>query len=282
MQFIKQLHGYSGCKVILLKEKNQFVVRKISSSKDYNARLKKQYLIQKHFNKTNIHTPTIFQNGYQKELFFFDMEFIKGKPIAEYISTASIKEISFFIQLITNNVDNKKCAINTQKAFSEKINNLKTAIQPGNNLILEAFKLVESYEWNNIPTSPCHGDLTLENIIITPDNKIYLIDFLDSFYNSWIIDIAKLLQDLEYKWAYRNQIQSKNRDDKLLFAKETLINQVLLMDNGNKILISVYYMLLLNFLRIIPYCKDLRTKIFINNCIKTLLKKLKNSNEEII
>ena len=143
-----------------------------------------------------------------------------------------------------------------------------------NLIIKQAFLHLEKYDWNKIPKTPCHGDLTLENILITKEKKVYLIDFLDSFCNSWMIDIAKLFQDLEYKWSYRNKTISVNTELRLLVAKEALIEEILKRKNGEESLKTIYYILLLNIIRIIPYTKQIETLNFLYFVIEDLIKKV--------
>ena len=57
---------------------------------------------------------------------------------------------------------------------------------------------------SHVPYSFCHGDLTFTNIIFHP-NRLYFIDFLDSFIDSYLVDFAKLKQDLYYCWNLRVQ-----------------------------------------------------------------------------
>ena len=87
---------------------------------------------------------------------------------------------------------------------------------------------------------------TLENILITRDRKLYLIDFLDSFYNSWMIDVAKILQDVDLKWSYRNSETNQNLEIRLLIAKLSLTNEILRLPNGRDKLNTIYHILLLN------------------------------------
>jgi len=51
-----------------------------------------------------------------------------------------------------------------------------------------------------IPQTFCHGDLTFTNIIFNK-NRLYLIDFLDCFIDSFLCDLIKLKQDLYYHWS---------------------------------------------------------------------------------
>ena len=51
-----------------------------------------------------------------------------------------------------------------------------------------------------IPQTFCHGDLTFTNIIFNK-NRLYYIDFLDCFIDSFLCDLIKLKQDLYYHWS---------------------------------------------------------------------------------
>lgn len=54
-----------------------------------------------------------------------------------------------------------------------------------------------------MPVGSCHGDLTLSNLILSPSNTLYLIDFLPTFLESPLQDAAKIKQDLYYGWSFR-------------------------------------------------------------------------------
>ena len=54
-----------------------------------------------------------------------------------------------------------------------------------------------------IATTFCHGDLTLENMVIDRDGRIWLIDLLDSPLEHHWQDVAKLHQDLTGGWYLR-------------------------------------------------------------------------------
>ena len=58
-------------------------------------------------------------------------------------------------------------------------------------------------DWDNIPESPCHGDLTLENILLTAGKTVGLIDCDEAFVSSWWLDFGKLFQDIAGHWCLR-------------------------------------------------------------------------------
>jgi hypothetical protein len=56
----------------------------------------------------------------------------------------------------------------------------------------------------DFPIGRCHGDLTLSNVILSPGQNVVLIDFLDTYLETPLQDVAKLMQDFEYGWSFRN------------------------------------------------------------------------------
>ena len=117
--------------------------------------------------------------------------------------------------------------------------------------------------------SKCHGDMTLENIIIKND-KIYFIDFLDSFYDSWFLDIGTLLQDVQVMWSYRFQKDvSMNTVLRLIVFRDLLIDEI---KNVNpEYVLEIYYALLQKLIRIYPYTKDELTYNFLNEKTKLVI-----------
>ena len=78
--------GLSGCKIELL---NDNILRKHSSSKDYNDRLKiqvKKQSLFSHFILNNIDTPNILKVN-DDSIFSFDMEYVCGYSFDEYFTS---------------------------------------------------------------------------------------------------------------------------------------------------------------------------------------------------
>ena len=133
-----------------------------------------------------------------------------------------------------------------------------------------AFSLLEKYNFSSIPSTPCHGDLTLENILIDNAGNIYLIDFLDSFANSWYVDAAKILQDLEVGWSWRDERSNMNLEIRRAIALKYFKSYLIRYEA----LTPVYYVLLLNLLRILPYAKDEKTSNFLYNSLLKVAQQL--------
>ena len=198
--FIKSLSGHSGCEISLFRKDDGFFVRKTAGRPDYNKRLRIQIAKQvgyKPAQNSNIRVPQVYKTGVQDGVFYFDMEYLNCCTMAKYIETISIKGIATFIDWVVNELHISDSVVmpETNEVFQHKIKSLYNNI-PLEEIYVNALKRLEKFDFSEIPYSKCHGDLTLENILIDFRGDIYLIDFLDSFFDSWMIDVAKLLQDL--------------------------------------------------------------------------------------
>jgi hypothetical protein len=89
--------------------------------------------------------------------------------------------------------------------------------------------------------------------MIVYNGKIFFIDFLDSFVNSYFVDLSTLFQDLVSLWSYRQEILDNNIYIKLEVIKFHLFHLFKFTKND---LLEIYSLLLLKFLRMIPYTKN--------------------------
>lgn len=278
VEFIQPLRGHSGCGLNLYRCNDVIFLRKDSGCPSYNRRLKKQFIKQNLFTLSGIKTPRILNHGEKDGLFYFDMEFLNGITLAEYMQEIKIKEINSLISLLFKALPVGQSCINpnANKIFQKKIAEIKNKLRPSDVEANKAVEMLEQFDFAKIPVSYCCGDLTLENIILSTDKQIYLIDFLDSFFNSWMIDVAKLLQDLELHWSYRHREVDFNLAMRLAVAKEALLENIAESENGSENIKMIYYVLLLNVLRIIPYTKDEETAQFLKSALNKVISIIKN------
>jgi tRNA A-37 threonylcarbamoyl transferase component Bud32 len=196
--------GLSGCKLELI-ENN--IIRKYSSSIEYNQRLSLQVDKQVLFSNLilkNIDTPKIYDVN-QNELYHFDMEYIHGESFYDYFMTSTIFDIEFVIQSLVEYFNffssNIRC-INVQDQVLLKLYSLQNKTN-----YKEYLSFLYSYVKNTeiiVPKTFCHGDLTFANIIFHK-NRLFFIDFLDSYIDSFYCDLVKLKQELYYFWNLRVQ-----------------------------------------------------------------------------
>jgi thiamine kinase-like enzyme len=107
-----------------------------------------------------------------------------------------------------------------------------------------------------MPVGMCHGDLTFSNILFN-GNNYYLIDFLDSFIESPLLDIVKIRQDTAYLWS--TLMYHKPFDKvRLSIISEKIDTAIDEYFTGKYEWYRKYYMplQLMNFLRILQYGKE--------------------------
>lgn len=272
-----QLNGHSGCQILLCKGSENYYVIKKAKDKMYNQRLEMQCQKQKNVHIGLFCSAKVYQQYYDKNnLFTFEMQYISGMTLAEYMRTIHLNEIKDIADLLLALIP-KRMAYDKSAAriFNQKINDLKQSISVDCTVICDAFMILQDYSWDYIVPSPCHGDLTLENMIVST-NRIVLIDYLDSFYDSWLIDFAKIFQDIEIHWHYRFEEKLENNLKIRLFSlRELLLSRLFGLKDGEQLINSMYHILLLNLLRIIPYTFDRATKKFLVESIGYVLQKIK-------
>ncbi len=267
---VRTLAGHSGCQLQLLQTDKEVIVRKIASSYDYNDRLEAQCRKQREYISTYLKVPLILGTGYINKLFFFDMEYVQGVQLSEYVRRIQLDQcgnfLAPFIDAIPDTITQNQAALSI---FTKKLTSLEN-ILPCNRLIEKALIILQETDWSFVPESRCHGDLTFENILIK-GNDLYLIDFLDSFYNSWMIDLAKLFQDLELRWSYRKDTIDDNTNIRLLVMRELFTQEIRKCTNSHIIIPLLYKLVILNLLRIIPYIKHERDQIFVYSALERML-----------
>ena len=193
--------GLSGCSLELI---NDRVLRKYSPTTDYNSRLLSQADNQVVFGDRiykNIDAPKVYD--IQKN--YFDMEYVAGKSFDEFFSIASVNDIEFVISTLFDYFDTLISTarnIDATKQILDKLDSLKEKSS-----YPKYIEFLRKYVEDNrmiVPHTFCHGDLTFTNIIFHK-NRLFFIDFLDCYVDTFLSDLVKLKQDLHHLWAVRNQ-----------------------------------------------------------------------------
>tara|TARA_Y100000356_G_C11255790_1_gene290063 strand:- start:1377 stop:2159 length:783 start_codon:yes stop_codon:yes gene_type:complete len=246
MKILRNIRGNSGCSLSLIKDPElDVIVRKQSPNIKYNPRLHSQHEKQKNFYSNCLLTPQIYRSGFLDGLYYFDMEYIIGTKFSDYIHQNSIQNtfnhVSIILDFIKSN--NTIDYIKNSRLVEDKIKNTLDKIKDSS-ISLTNFKPL-----NDFSLSYCHGDLTFENIIVNSRGELYLIDFLDSFINTRLIDYSKLLQDLLFMWSWRNDCNKPYT--KLVLLQEFLEKNISVSDYKHS-----YHLMKVNLLRILPYVKQ--------------------------
>lgn len=268
---VQDFSGLSGCTVRCLRHaaSHALLVRKTVPHPDYNPRLQRQLLKQARFQaRWQAAAPRVLGIARLADgRLSFDMEYIPGTTLAGGLTALPESDLGVLVRSVCamlppHSRERPHCA----SRCAAKLAALHHALPP-DAALSAALALLHDYDWSQVPSTPCHGDLTLENILVTPEGGLCLIDFLDSCCRSWMIDVAKLLQDLELHWSYRHQSLTPALHRRLAAARLELLQSVGERPCGTHELLAIYHLLLLNLLRIVPYAADAATREFLARSI---------------
>lgn len=252
MSWIKDFKGHSGCKVQLYNQDNKFIIKKSGSNK-----LEKSAEILQLLSQQGFSTPKIYSINNEE----IEMEYINGVDMRNYIYNADKTQISKLVDFINTYIERSQDfkIANISEKILDKISEIESKIDTTS----LSFTLSQLYD--QLPTSGrcglIHGDLTLENILYYND-KFYLIDANPTDITSVEYDASKLLQDLDCLWFVRNE------KDKIAYK---ITCQKISQQLKNKWdFLNNRYILIFMLLRVLPYCKDEKTKSFLTKEINNL------------
>ena len=252
--------GLSGCKLELING----LLRKHSASADYNSRLisqaEKQIVFSKRIYK-NIETPKV----HDIEESHFDMDYVSGQNFEEFFSIASVNDVEFVVSTLFDYFDT---LISTARSFDAtnkiltKIDSLKE--KSSHKKYIEFLRKYVEDNQIIVPHTFCHGDLTFANIIFHK-NRLFFIDFLDCYVDTFLSDLVKLKQDLHHLWSVHNQDVYSVRIhqiyqyiwDKLEVRYESFMNE------------SFHILDVMNALRIEPYLTSDSQRVILESIVKS-------------
>lgn len=267
------LSGHSGFEVRLFeKSPGKYLVQKKTKSISQNPRLKTQYQKQQFFLQLKqdlFYVPKILRAGWQKNLFFFEYEYVEGVTLLHFIENEPvgkiIKVLDALVEIIkyfnqnSGHYEKPAVGIMLAAALEKKIvSNLEHHPNPAG---LKKYLSAQVKAMpDNFQKTICHGDLTFDNIIVDKQGNLWLIDFLELFYPHYWFDVAKLFQDIDGHW-YEFKYNLRLPHNKLNFVREYFLARVGEFDpeyikHHNLLLASV-------LLRILPYLKTEQEKQFI-------------------
>lgn len=249
---LKIEQGWSGSKVQLID--NRIV-------KYGGERLLKQGIKQQWFSGfAAIGVPKIFELGPP-----LVMEYVKGKTFWEWLPYAGPAEIEkvgvTLVEFVESNLARSTLQTFSRSVFDQKfyssIENLPEWDFESLQHKWRGFQQKEVY----LPVGPTHGDLTFSNIIFA--DRIWLIDFLDCYIESPILDLIKLRQDTKENIICGDCVRAGPVLGKLDEYFSNLLKKL-----GYE---SLYPLLqTLNLVRILPYVKKTKNYLPILEKIKWL------------
>ena len=264
------LRGHSGAEVTIHQEGHLTFVRKLAIRPETNDRLSQQCDKQDRFAAAGVSAAKVLGSGHLDGRFFFDMEYLPGISVASDISTNQHCTIETITDLIggwtarmLNTVDgNLDAHIIPRKLDSIlrncQANDVLEDVYPHLALVIAE---LQKRPWPILPNSDCHGDFTLENMIVGTDQHIHLIDFDVPDIPSLWMDLGKLYQDVLGFWCirtiaidtpasvdYRNAAQALRR---VRIEIDKVVGRML-----PNLMPHLPALAALNLLRTLPYCRE--------------------------
>jgi hypothetical protein len=284
-----RIKGHSGCLIEVIDSPSGDILKKSSSSADYSERLnkqaKKQELFYNNYTSPLINFPQVLRTYPEKDGFAMEMEFVPSLDFISYFEIATLEEVINITHVLHDFLDEmlKNCELQEVPfdLVKNKYQSVKSKIQSSSN------KKYFTDKWNSydpyfeskpekkilIPVGHCHGDLTFSNVLFRKEEKkVIIIDFLDSFIESPLVDMVKIRQDTKYLWSlglFEGDFD-KVKISLVMNKLDTIFDQKFSQyDFYNQNYTSFQ---LLNLLRIVPYTKDKNKILFLINCLNQITK----------
>jgi aminoglycoside phosphotransferase (APT) family kinase protein len=216
---VRELAGLSGAQVFLMtKDSRHWFVRKVAKLPEASARLRGQARKQMAFsNETGdlIYTPRILDEGETDGRYYFDMEFVRGPDGTSYLTRATYEEVAALADRLCNYI---KFAASRPPLTEATHGGLFDALYSKLCEVQEKTKRISTEDLSNLflaldrlrrrgalAATLCHGDLTLQNMVVSDRGEIWVVDLLDAPFEHYWQDVAKLHQDLSGGWYLLEQ-----------------------------------------------------------------------------
>ncbi len=286
------IQGHSGCDIVIVHEDNELFIHKSTHDAGYVPRLVNQANKQIAASKIeyqNIRVPKVFEVLQTDKDATIKMEYIYSRNFIEHFEQAGFEQIKYLIgaikyfidleishseiRTVLANILTDKMADVARKV--EKNIHLKDDIE-AQELVKRSSKIMNAVGDMDLPVGMCHGDLTFSNILFN-GNNYYLIDFLDSFIESPLLDIVKIRQDTAYLWS--TLMYNKPFDKvRLSIISEKIDAAIDEYFKSKYKWYRDYYMplQLMNFLRILQYGHDDKVIAYLKRVISSQIACLNN------
>lgn len=212
-QVTHALTGHSGASVVLHTGGSISFVRKTSAGAAANPRLRVQARKQHRLWMMGMPVPKILRESEDEAgRAFFDMAYIPGQSLAHAVVQAApidsgrvVKAVERLIWLFVM----ERGAPIPDGRFRDKIGDIVLSCRnrftgPMREMVETCAGALAQRDWTGIPQSPCHGDLSLENILLTAGKSTAFIDCDDPWISSFWLDFGKLFQDIHGHWCIRS------------------------------------------------------------------------------
>lgn len=287
------IQGHSGCEIVIVHEDNELQIHKSTHDPSYIPRLvnqaKKQLAASK-IEYQNIRVPKIFDVLESESEATIKMEYIYSRNYIEHFEQAGFEQIKYLISAIKYFIDleisNSAMQLVPSNILTGKMDDVARKVEKNfhlkddheaRELVRRSSEVMDSVGDMLMPVGICHGDLTFSNILFN-GNNYYLIDFLDSFIESPLLDVVKIRQDTAYLWSTLMYNKPFDRV-RLSIISEKIDEAIDEYFTAKYKWYRDYYMplQLMNFLRILQYGHDAKVIAYLKRVISSQLVYLNNS-----
>lgn len=287
------IQGHSGCDIAIVHEDNELYIHKSTHDPGYVSRLVSQANKQIEASKReyqNIRVPKIFEVEKSDSDATIKMEYIYSKNFVEYFENAGFEQVKYLIGAIKYFIDLEINASSMQivpsHILTDKMADVARKVsknvhlkddREAIDLVERSVQVMDGVGDMEMPVGTCHGDLTFSNILFN-GNNYYLIDFLDSFIESPLLDIVKIRQDTAYLWS--TLMYHKPFDKvRISIVSEKIDKAIDEYFTAQYQWYRKYYMplQLMNFLRILQYGHDDKVIAYLKQVIAGQLATLNNA-----
>ena len=191
---VEILQGYSGSQVLLITDGERKFVRKFGN-------IARNLERHRGLAATGIAMPELISQGPDH----YDMSYVRHTDMVGWLLHNPTDQLLHWITDVIRILDADATSKDYSAVYEQKLSN--PALRSHWSVLGFAPEQLLARLPSQLESSNYHGDFTMDNILYGSDGKFYLIDPITTEYDSWIFDIAKLMQDLECGWFIRNRTE---------------------------------------------------------------------------
>lgn len=284
-----EVKGHSGCQIDVVREDRELYVYKSTVDPKYFNRLVLQAEKQRSATRDelqHIRVPRILDIVRNEKTVSVKMDYVYSRNFVEYFEQAGFEQIDYLIgglkMFIEHEISHSLLTEVNRKVIIDKFDDVCSKTRGNKHLagdhviedILNKSAIVFAAlpESLSMPVGLCHGDLTFSNILFN-GNNYYLIDFLDSFIESPLLDIVKLRQDTAWRWSQLMYVHPCD-SIRLRIAFDKIDSELDRYFAGRYEWYRRFYhqLQLMNFLRILQYAHETAVIDYLKNVLNEQLK----------